>query len=260
MRRGGRREIRISIAVPRRHPEEHARTRCVISDCLPGFVGGWVVVSSGVAGIGWTRERGRRGEREPGKGRRSATLGIRSCDLRAENVAACVRYTCAIYGVFLPQDEEEFGGWEEGGGRRASASLRESEKRVCARRILVETHLNLRNSVCSRNVCNSEKFIIYEFFFFFLRFLRTFFARKECGSAGRCNASQFESSLSMRKPMTSLIRNARPLSGKISSGRFSEKLPIQAHARRVEGGLVADLISPSGEGVLVELCGSWRRH
>lgn len=119
MRRGGRREIRISIAVPRRHPEEHARTRCVISDCLPGFVGGWVVVSSGVAGIGWTRERGRRGEREPGEGRRSATLGTRSCDLRAENVAACVRYTCAIYGVFLPQDEEEFG------GRRGRTGFRE---------------------------------------------------------------------------------------------------------------------------------------
>lgn len=41
---------------------------------------------------------------------------------------------------------------------------------------------------------------------------------------------------------------------------FFEKLPIQAYASRVKGGLVADLISPSGGGVLVELCGSWRRH
>lgn len=61
---------------------------------------------------------------------------------------------------------------------------------------------------------------------------------------------------------TSLIRNARPLSGKISLRRFSRKeLPIQAHARRVKGGLVARSDFPKWrEGVLVELCGSWRRH
>lgn len=50
------------------HPEEHARTRCVISDCLPGFVGGWVVgciQQRCVAGIGGKRRgEGQEGEKE----------------------------------------------------------------------------------------------------------------------------------------------------------------------------------------------------
>lgn len=47
-------------------PEEHARTRCVISDCLPSFVGGWIVSSGGDRTKrekgnekGWARRRGR---------------------------------------------------------------------------------------------------------------------------------------------------------------------------------------------------------
>jgi len=66
-------------------PEEHARTRCVISDCLPGFVDGWVISSGGgdrttrekESGRGWMGGKG--AER---KGSTKCNPRTRSCDLR----------------------------------------------------------------------------------------------------------------------------------------------------------------------------------
>lgn len=65
-------------------PEEHARTRCVISDCLPGFVDGVGYISSGggdrtkrekKGGKGWVGGDGRgRGRAEQKGCRPSATL------------------------------------------------------------------------------------------------------------------------------------------------------------------------------------------
>lgn len=71
--RGGRGERRREIRIHRgATPEEHARTRCVISDCLPGFVDGWVISSGGGDRTKREKESGRgwagRGGGEGGEG------------------------------------------------------------------------------------------------------------------------------------------------------------------------------------------------